>query len=101
MLYIYTKIFLSNYNDMMIDTIFHFQKHFKLYIKKKKKKKYPKEEIQENKISWDLIFISLIIFCASHGFATSINNKYMWDGYHSNQSPLVISVMKTFVTNIN
>jgi hypothetical protein len=35
----YTKIFLSNYNDMMIDTIFYFQKHFKLYIKKKKKKK--------------------------------------------------------------
>ena len=33
------KIFLSNYNDIMIETIFYFQKHFKLYIKKKKKKK--------------------------------------------------------------
>ena len=61
---------LSYYNDMMIETIFYFQKHFKLYIKKKKKK-YPKEEVKENKISWDLIFISLIISYASHGFATS------------------------------
>ena len=32
------KIFLSNYNDMMIETIFYFKKHFKLYIKKKKNK---------------------------------------------------------------
>ena len=36
------KIFLSNYNDMIIETIFYFQKHFKLYIKKTKKKKVSK-----------------------------------------------------------
>jgi hypothetical protein len=68
------KIFLSNYNDMMIETIFYFQKHFKLYIKKKKIK-HPKEEVKEKKISWDLIFISLIISRASQGFATSIYIK--------------------------
>jgi hypothetical protein len=48
------KIFLSNYNDMMIETIFYFQKHFKLYINLKKIKnkiKSPKEEVKENKIS--------------------------------------------------
>ena len=45
------KKILSYYNDMMIETIFYFQKHFKVYIKKKKKIKYPKEEVKENKIS--------------------------------------------------
>ena len=42
---------LSYYNDMMIETIFYFQKHFKLYIKreKKKKNKYPKEEVKETR----------------------------------------------------
>ena len=44
------KIFLSNYNDMMIETIFYFQKHFKLYIKKKKNK-VSKGRSKRNKIS--------------------------------------------------